>query len=248
MRRTWTWPAASSTRSFVTSPTSGGAFAASLDADTDGEEGATYTWTADEIRSVLGERRQPLFATAYGVTDAGNWEGRTILSRVQPDRRLAEQYGLRESEVSRIAWRRLASASSSERRARPQPGRDDKALAAWNGLAIRALADAARLLDLSPAGIGRPAGDTWPRPSLRPRTITRGLLADDGRLGRSWKDGRASSDGVLEDYANLAEGLLALYEATFDEHWFSVGPAAHGHRARPLHRPGRRVLRHRGRP
>ena len=177
-----------------------GALAASQDADTDGVEGGTFTWTAAEIREVLGDDA-PLFIAAYGVTDDGNWEGVNILSRVQPrgddaaEKRLAD------------ARRRLL-----ERRAtRPQPARDDKALASWNGLAIAALAEGALL----------PDGEAYLDAAARAGdAILAGLRRSDGRLGRSWKDGRVTGQGVLEDYANLADGLLTLYEATFDERWF----------------------------
>ncbi len=198
-----------------------GAFAASLDADTDGVEGATYTWDAGEVRALLGAAA-PLFATAYGVTDEGNWEGRTILARVRTDRELAQQYGLQEDGVRDT----LAAARATlleARAARPQPARDDKALAAWNGLAIGALAAGARQLDLASTG-GDPlaAGRYLTAATHAALAITGGLLTPDGRLGRSWKDGRSTGQGVLEDYAALAEGMLTLYEAGHDERWFVV--------------------------
>ena len=110
-----------------------------------------------------------------------------------------------------------------ERRAtRPQPARDGKALAAWNGLAIAALADAASALSaVDPDAASAYAGAA----SRAASTIVDGLLGPDGALGRSWKDGRAVGSGVLEDYADLADGLLALYEATFDERWFETARA-----------------------
>ena len=200
-----------------------GGLAASLDADTGGVEGATFTWTAEEIRSVLG--REPgagnaapaddaLFAAAYGVTEAGNWEGRTILSRVGTDVDLAARFGLPPDEVAgrlRAARRRLLEA----RDRRPQPARDDKVLAAWNGLAIAAFAEAALAFE--------PDRDHLLATATRAaEAVVGGLLRPDGRLGRSWKDGRASSDGVLEDHADLADGLLSLYEASGDERWFAV--------------------------
>jgi uncharacterized protein YyaL (SSP411 family) len=179
-----------------------GAFAASQDADTDGIEGLTFTWRASEIRDVLGDLAPP-FTAAYGVTDDGNWEGVTILSRVTPP-------GAPEAEETLADARALLL---ERRMARPQPARDDKALAAWNGLAIAAFAEAGRLLgeERYTAAATRAA-----------ETITAGLLGEDGALRRSWKDGRAVGQGVLEDHAHLAEGLLALYEATFDERWFVV--------------------------
>ncbi|MBA3626590.1 MAG: thioredoxin domain-containing protein [Chloroflexi bacterium] len=193
-----------------------GAFAASEDADTDGVEGATYVWRAAEIREVLAEDT-PLFAAAYGVTDEGNWEGVTILQRLRTDSELAERFGLRADEVANILTegrQRLLD----RRRSRPQPARDAKALAAWNGLAIAALSEAARTLDAQGehvrAAIYRQAAEG------AARSVLSGLLGASGRLKRSWKDDRATGDGVLEDHTHLADGLLALYEATFEERWF----------------------------
>jgi uncharacterized protein YyaL (SSP411 family) len=195
-----------------------GTFAASLDADTDGVEGGTFTWHASEIREVLGDAAA-LFGEAYGVTDDGNWEGTTILSRVRSDVELGRAHGTTPADVGE----RLAAARAKlleVRALRPQPARDDKALAAWNGLAIVALADAARLL--SAAGLAEPADRYRSAATRAAGAILAGLLDTDGRLRRSWKDGRATGAGVLEDYAALAEGLLALYEATFDERWFTT--------------------------
>jgi hypothetical protein len=99
------------------------------------------------------------------------------------------------------------------RRGRSQPARDDKALAAWNGLAIAALAEAGRLLDRQ---------DYREAAAEAAGFLTGALRTPDGGLRRSWKDGRATAGAVLEDHTHLAEGLLALYEATFDERWFSA--------------------------
>jgi uncharacterized protein YyaL (SSP411 family) len=182
--------------------TDDGAFAASQDADTEGIEGLTFTWRAAEVREVQ-DAQAPAFTAAYGVTDDGNWEGVTILSRVTP----------RGDPLAEAALAGARSRLLARRAGRPQPARDDKALAAWNGLAIAALAEAGRLL-------GEPR---YVEAAVRAaETITTGLLAEDGSLRRSWKDGRAVGQGVLEDYAHLAEGLLALYETTFDERWFAT--------------------------
>jgi uncharacterized protein len=199
--------------------TDDGALAASQDADTEGVEGATFTWRAGEVRDALGDDAA-LFSTAYGVTDGGNWEGVSILSRVRPVADLAKLYALPATEVeARLA--RARERLLAVRAARSQPARDDKALAAWNGLAIGALADAARLLSFDPstADLAARYRDAAARAA---GVILDGLLGEDGRLGRSWKDGRATGQGVLEDYADLADGLLALYEATFDERWFTT--------------------------
>jgi uncharacterized protein YyaL (SSP411 family) len=209
--------------------TTDGAFAASQDADTEGEEGSTFTWPADEVRTALGDDAA-LFSTAYGVTEGGNWEGSNILSRVRATAELANLYGTPAGEVEgRLAHARERLLALRGRR--PQPARDDKALAAWNGLAIGALADAARLLGLRADGSPdapryREAADRYRAAAERAAdVILGGLLGPDGRLGRSWKDGRATGQGVLEDYANLADGLLALYEATFEERWFTTARA-----------------------
>ena len=210
--------------------TADGAFAASQDADTDGIEGLTFTWRAPEIREVLGEAAAGQFADAYGITDEGNWEDVTILSRVWAPDGTPPFRGDAALEASLADSR----ARLLERRAsRPQPARDDKALAAWNGLAIAAFAEAGRLLD-------RP--DYTAAAERAARTIVGGLLTGSAastaaasgppatptaafgplNLQRSWKDGRAVGSGVLEDYADLAEGLLALYETTFDAGWFTL--------------------------
>ncbi len=195
-----------------------GTFAASQDADTDGVEGATFTWTADEIREVAGEADWPILEFAYGLKAGGNWEGRTILQRIRTDEDVAAATGRPTEEVA-DALARARDRLVARRRGRPQPARDDKALAAWNGLAIGAFADAARVLaDAEPAVAERYLAAAVTAADA----ILAGLRAPDGRLGRSWKDGRSSGAGVLEDYADLADGLLALYDATFDERWFSV--------------------------
>ena len=182
--------------------TADGAFAASQDADTEGVEGATFVWTVDEMVEVLGEDAA-LFGEHYEVNPLGNWEGRTILRRTTP---------AADAEIEA----RLAVARSrlfERRRGRPQPARDDKALAAWNGLAIAAFAEAGRLFGDERYVVAA---------SRAANAIVGGLLEPDGRLGRSWKDGRAVGQGVLEDYTHLSDGLLALYEATFDERWFTT--------------------------
>ena len=184
--------------------TTDGAFAASQDADTEGVEGKTFTWTADEIRDVLRDEAAAFF-DAYGVTDDGNWEHTNVLSRVVPPT------GDPVAEAGLAASR----AKLLERRVtRAQPARDDKALAAWNGLAIGAFADASRQL--------RGANGHLAIATTAADAIVAGLLRPDGRLGRSWKDSRSTGEGVLEDYAHLADGLLALYEASADERWFAV--------------------------
>jgi uncharacterized protein YyaL (SSP411 family) len=189
-----------------------GTFAASQDADTDGVEGATFTLTLAEIAEVFGDEAMTAeFARVYGIRPAGNWEGRTILSRLEP---AAADDGATIDEALEGRLARARERLLRARAGRAQPARDDKALAAWNGLAIGAFADAGRLLPEPAAGRFRAAAER------AADAILAGLRRPDGRLGRSWKDGRSSGEGVLDDYADLADGLLALYGATFDERWF----------------------------
>ena len=180
-----------------------GAFAASQDADTDGVEGATFTWTPAEIEAVLGGDAGR-FAAAYGVTVDGNFEGRTILAR---------SAGPTDDPLVEAALAHDRGRLLEARARRPQPARDDKALAAWNGLAIAAFAEASTAFDDPELGAIATAAAA---------TIVDHLVDDTGRLRRSWKDGRATAPGVLEDYADLAEGLLALHVATADERWFAT--------------------------
>jgi len=206
-----------------------GVFAASLDADTEGEEGATYAWTARGVREALEAAGHAadaeLFAAAFDVTPGGNWDGRTILRRVATDSALATRTGRAEADVSR----RLAAARAAllqVRDSRSQPARDDKALAGWNGLMLAAFADAAaalaRMPDATIAGAGRRYRDIAERAGDRLLAV---LVDEGGRLRRSWKDGQARHAGTLEDHACLADGLLALYEATANERWFTAARA-----------------------
>ena len=180
----------------MTSPEGG--FYASLDADSEGEEGRFYLWTPQELEAVLGRDEALAVGRALDVTDAGNFEGRNILHLVAPD----------ALEILDKARDRLMAA----RALRVRPQRDEKVIAGWNGLMLRAFADAGRVLD---------------RPDLvkAAEANARFLLArlcDGGRMRRSYKDGRAPLAGYLEDQAAVADGLLSLYEATFDPRWLDA--------------------------
>jgi uncharacterized protein len=187
----------------------GGGFASSLDADTDGEEGLTYVWHAREVREILGDTA-PLFEAAYGVTEPGNWDGRSILERVADDTALAARFERSRSDVAEaLALARVKLLRARDER--PQPARDDKVLTSWNGLMIGAFAEAGRLLhEHSFVDVATDAADF----------VWRELRTADGRLLRSWKDGKAQHAATLEDHAHLADGLLTLYEATFEERHF----------------------------
>ena len=178
-----------------------GGFAAALDADSDGREGAFYVWTPAELREVLGDVEGTAAAERLGVTAAGNVEegASTLTLRAEPSDWAAH---------AKIVGRLLDA-----RERRPRPARDDKVVAAWNGLAIAALAEAGILLgDQRYLDAGLKAG----------RLLVDVHLTADGRLRRVSRDGVPGSPaGVLEDYACVAEGFLTLYAATGDATWFS---------------------------
>ena len=171
-----------------------GGFASAQDADTEGVEGLTYTWTPDELREVLGEATES-FGRRHGVTQAGNFEGRSILHLA--DESVPDDPSAREKLLE-------------ARMARPQPLRDDKAIAAWNGLALAAFAEAGRAL----------ARPDYLEVANRLALFLRERMSDsEGRLFRTYRDGEAKIDGYLEDYANVANGYLELYFATGELRW-----------------------------
>jgi len=169
-------------------------FAGSLDADSAGEEGTFYVWSAAEIDALLGPAAAE-FKAAYGVTTSGNWEGRNILNR------LASPPGdeALEERLARSRMKLLAARGERER-----PGWDDKVLADWNGLAIAALAEAAAVF-AEPAWLGA-AEDAY---AFVATEMTAG-----GRLSHSWRRGRAGHPATLDDYANMCRAALLLHEAS----------------------------------
>ncbi len=178
-----------------------GGLAASLDADSDGAEGAFYVWTPAQLREVLGEEDGAFAAEVFGVTGRGTFEhGTSVLQR-------------RAEPGDHERLDRIRGALLAARDGRPRPARDDKVVAAWNGMAIAALAEAGLLFD---------------RPDLiAAATDAAGLLVSvhvsGTRICRTSRDGVAGpSAGLLEDYACVASGLLALYGVTGDARWVAV--------------------------
>ena len=176
---------------------------------------------------------------AYGVTDEGNWEDRTILSRVWPDTHTPPPS--REDPAFEAQARRRAGAAA---RAAPRPIAAGPRRQGARGLERARRSGRSRM----PGGSSASRAYVAPRPCAAAEAITAGLLAEDGALARSWKDGRATGQGVLEDYAHLADGLLALYEATFDERWFTTARALMDRVLARFADPAGRLLRHRRRP
>jgi uncharacterized protein YyaL (SSP411 family) len=173
--------------------TSQGGFASALDADTEGVEGLTYAWTSAQLAGVLGDFDGAWAARLLAVTPDGTFEhgASTLQLPADPD--------------DPARWERVRAALLAARDRRPQPARDDKVVAAWNGMAIVALAEAG-------AALRRPE---WVAAASQTADLVLGLHVVDGRLRRSSRDGVVgAAAGVLEDHAFLADALLALHQAT----------------------------------
>jgi len=191
-----------------------GGFYSTQDADSEGEEGRFYVWTPTEIRDVLGAEDAAVFNQYYHVTEGGNFEGRNILSVPRAVDVVATVTAKEPGEVMEIVTR-CRDALYVAREMRVHPGRDEKVLTAWNGLMLRAFADAAPAL-------GRA---DYLETAIQNAEFVLSKLKQDGRLLRTYKDGQAKLNGYLEDYAFYADGLLALYEATFDLRWLQEARA-----------------------
>ncbi|HWO94438.1 MAG TPA: thioredoxin domain-containing protein [Dehalococcoidia bacterium] len=187
-----------------------GGFYSSQDADSEGEEGKLFVWTPAEIDAVLGPDRGRILRIYYGVTEAGNFEGRNILSVPRSPESVAQELGLPVGDLL-AAIEEARPLLLEARSRRVPPATDDKVLVAWNAMMLKAFADCG-------ATLGRP---DWVEVARRNADFLLGSLVDgSGRLLRSWRSGSASRlKAYLEDYALLADALLALYEATFEQRW-----------------------------
>jgi uncharacterized protein YyaL (SSP411 family) len=179
------------------------AFAASLDADSEGHEGKFYVWSEAEIDQVLGNEAG-FFKPQYDVSDEGNWEEQNILNRsARPD--LLDEAG--EARLAKARDKLLA-----HRAGRIRPGWDDKVLADWNGLMIAALTEAAMAFD-------RPE---WLKLAQSAFRFIRASMMKNGRLFHAWRANKLQHAGTLDDHAHLAGAALALHEATGDEDYLKV--------------------------
>ncbi|MBD8891574.1 thioredoxin domain-containing protein [Roseibium litorale] len=173
----------------------GGAFSASLDADSEGEEGRFYVWTSEEIQDVLGKAEAHHFSQHYDVEPSGNWDNVTILNRLQADGVLAEE---EEQVLSDMRARLLA-----RRNERVRPSLDDKVLADWNGLAIIGLAQAAQSV----------SRESYLEAAKGAYDFVMSQMMRDGRLGHSWRDDTLLLPGFASDYTNMMAAAIALAEA-----------------------------------
>ncbi len=180
-----------------------GGFYSAEDADSEGHEGTFYVWTPAQVQKVLGPELAELFCRYYDVSEAGNFEGKSIPHVTRTPQALARQTGLEPQEVAA----RLEDARGrlfEAREQRQHPLKDDKVLTAWNGLMIAALAKGAAVL-------GDPA--YLKAADRAAEFVLERLRAPDGRLWRRWRLGEAAHRGCLEDYAFMVWGLLELYQA-----------------------------------
>jgi uncharacterized protein len=180
----------------------GGGFASALDADTDGEEGLTYVWTPAQVRDVLSPDDADAAIAYLGITEQGNFEGATVL---------------RPEGEAPPEWPRIRDELLAARMRRPQPARDDKVVASWNGLALSALAEAGRRLGRTDYLDAARACATFLLTDMRDA---------EGRLLRTARDGRASEiTGYLDDYGAVSLGLLELYRSTGEPRWLREAEA-----------------------
>jgi uncharacterized protein YyaL (SSP411 family) len=187
----------------------GGGFYASLDADSEGEEGKFYTWDAAEISLVLGKQAD-LIKKYYQVGKKGSWEkGQNILLHDISPVEFAREQGLQPSAFKTILNPARAKLLKA-RNKRIRPLRDYKVLASWNGMMLKGLADAWIAFGKQEYLIAAKKNADF---------LLENMMASDGRLIHCWNPGKTQINGFLEDYAFMAEGLISMYQATFDENY-----------------------------
>ncbi len=179
-----------------------GAFSASLDADSEGEEGKFYVWSYDEVLRVLGIEDGEFFARHYDVTPDGNFEGHNILNRLKAQPR---------SEQDEARLEGLRAKLLAVRDTRVRPGLDDKVLADWNGLMIAALANAGLMFGEA----------SWLELAARAFAFIAQEMTRGDRLGHSWRAGQLKFPGLASDFAAMIRAGLALYEATGQHHYLA---------------------------
>ncbi len=188
----------------------GGGFYSTQDADSEGEEGKFFVWTADEIETDLGKADAALFSAYYNVTATGNFEGKNILNLTQSLEELAAAAGVTTAHLKEIL-ERSRSILFALREKRVKPGRDEKTLTAWNGMMLASFAEAAAILDR----------DDYTEVARRNARFLLDNLRAGGLLLRTYKDTQSKLNAYLEDYAFFAEGLLTLYETTGEVEWLA---------------------------
>jgi uncharacterized protein YyaL (SSP411 family) len=184
-------------------------FYSSLDADSEGEEGKFYVWTQEELQEILG-KRAALIIDYFNVKEQGNWENsQNILFKSDNDKRIADKYEISESELN-IQVSKAKEILLKERAKRIPPGLDDKIITSWNALMLKAYIDAYNVFD----------NKMYLDMALQnARFINTKIKSPDNRLYRNYKDGKASINAFLDDYAFTIAAFISLYQTTFDEQW-----------------------------
>jgi uncharacterized protein YyaL (SSP411 family) len=185
-----------------------GGFYSAQDADSEGEEGKFFIWTPGQIGDILGEADGSLFGDFFGVSNAGNFEGANILNVRQSTDDYAKEHGLPLEELEATIQRGKRELLAV-RETRVHPLLDDKVLTSWNGLMLRTFAEAG-------ASLSRP---DYSQAAIKNAQFLVSTMQPEGRLLRSYREGQAKLLGYLEDYAFVADGLVSLYEATFNPAW-----------------------------
>ncbi|HLJ11437.1 MAG TPA: thioredoxin domain-containing protein [Planctomycetaceae bacterium] len=186
-----------------------GGFYSTQDADSEREEGKFFVWSEDEIDRLLGSEDARVFNYCYDVTPEGNWEGKTILNRPKTDAQAAKVLGVDEDELGRVLAR-CRKKLFDARAARIHPGRDEKVLVNWNGMMISAFAAGAQVLDDEHYLKAAQAAADF---------LLRTMHTENGGLLHSYKDGRPRFNAYLDDYACLIDGLIDVYQASFESRY-----------------------------
>ena len=187
-----------------------GAFYSALDADSEGEEGKFYVWSKEELKEALGPDYE-VFSDYYNVNATGAWDGKYILLRKKPDQAIAEKHNISIQELDKVIARSKQTLMKI-RDTRIRPGLDDKSLTSWNALMLNAYVDAYDVFGEA----------SFLEEALKSAEfLVATQLREDGGLNHSYKNGRSTINGYLEDYAFVIEGFIALYQSTFDEQWLT---------------------------
>ena len=195
---------------------SDGGFYSATDADSEGEEGKFFVWSIDEVEEALTPLADELpnamdiAVTSYGMSWSGNFEGTNILYLPQGAQQTAEQLGMSADDYD-AALASIKERLYATRSQRIPPSLDDKVVTSWNGMMLASLAEAARVLNRD---------DYLEAAQCSGEFLLGAMIDERGRVYRTHKDGRSKLNAYLEDYANLVDALLELYQLTFDEKWF----------------------------
>ena len=188
---------------------SGGGFYSTQDADSEGEEGKFFVWNPDQFTDLFGADAE-ILRSFFDVSANGNFEGQNIIHVATPPERFARENGLDANDfAAKVRESRAILKVAREERIRP--ARDEKVIASWNGLMLRAMADAALILD----------SDTYRLAAQANANFLLEALHQKGRLLHTWTAGKAKIDAYLDDYAMVIDGLLATYSATFNPRYLN---------------------------